>query len=106
MPKKQPTDLHAARDVILNNQTNYLNADLSRLETLLGQIIALLRQPGTSIEIGGDLRDSVLVVGSDNQVQFSRADLEGLNQWQAGANATRCQQIYLANYILEETYNR
>ena len=106
MPKKQPTDLHAARDVILGNQTNYLNADLSRLEALLGQIIALLRQPGTNIQIGGDLHDSVLVVGNDNQVEINRAAFGALGKLQQGADARRREEIYLTRFVLVESYAR
>lgn len=57
MPRKpkatQVRDIRAERDVILGDQYNL--ADLTRVEALLEQIVALLRQPQTS----GAARSSV-----------------------------------------------
>ncbi|NCO31580.1 hypothetical protein GW891_01910, partial [bacterium] len=59
-------DINAGRDVVMGNQANYLSPDLTRLEGLLEKIISLLGEPGTSIQVGGDARGSVLVVGDNN----------------------------------------
>lgn len=105
MSDDQPQDLNdinAGRDVIMGNQTNYLSADLTRLEGLLEQIVTLLREPGTSIQVGGDARDSVLVVGDNNTIQVSRDEIELLESLQANANVARREQIYLARVVLSE----
>lgn len=98
-------DLHAARDVIMGDQHNH-NADLTRLEALLAQIIALLRQSGTAIQVGGEVRDSILLVGDGNSIQLSRGDLDHLGRLQTGAGPTRREEIYLARFIVGETYTR
>lgn len=40
---KQLGNIRAARDVILGDQQNYTSADLTRVEALLEQILARLR---------------------------------------------------------------
>ena len=103
MPKAN--DINAARDVIMGDQINTM-ADLSRLEMLLEQIIALLRQPGASIQIGNDVKDSVLVVGDNNRLEISRSSFGELGRLQAGADAKRREEIYLTRFILVESYAR
>ncbi len=42
--------VHAQRDVIMGDQHNF--ADLDQVEALLAQIVELLREPATHIEVG------------------------------------------------------
>jgi len=95
-------DINAGRDVVMGNQANYLSPDLTRLEGLLEKIISLLGEPGTSIQVGGDARGSVLVVGDNNTIQVSRDEIELLEGLQSNANAARREQIYLARVVLSE----
>jgi len=97
-------DIEAARDVIMGDQTN-VTADLTRLEDRLEQIITLLRQPGTSIQINGDVSDAVVLIGGGNSLQISKAELEGLSALQSSANSNgRREQIYLTSLLLRDTY--
>lgn len=106
MPKqKSVRDINAQRDVVMGNQYNY-SADLTRVESLLDQIIALLRDPHVRIEVGGDLRDSILVVGDGNQVSLTKADLGLFAKLQTDGSAARREEIYLTRFILDETYAR
>ncbi|MEI7845282.1 MAG: SUMF1/EgtB/PvdO family nonheme iron enzyme [Chloroflexota bacterium] len=79
------------------------SADLTRLEHLLQRIITLLGSPVTSIQVGGDAHDSVLVVGDNNTIiQVSRDEIELLDSLQANANSAQREQIYLARVVLSE----
>jgi len=103
MPKK-PTrvnDVNAQRDVVMGNQYNY-TADLARVESLLDQIVVLLRDPHVRVEVGGDVRDSILVVGSENQVTLTKQDVGLFAKLQTDGNAARREEIYLARIILAE----
>jgi formylglycine-generating enzyme required for sulfatase activity len=107
MPKK-PTrvkDVNAQRDVVMGNQINY-SADLTRVESLLDQIIALLRDPRARVEVGGDVRGSILVVGDGNQVSLTRQDVGLFAKLQTDGSAARREEIYLTRFILDETYAR
>ncbi len=104
--KKSIRDIRAARDVILGDQNN-LNADLTRLEAQLEQIVALLKQSGTAIQVGGDARGAILLVGDGNTVQVQRGDPERLGRLQSGsADPARREEIYLACFILNQMYAR
>jgi len=107
MPRK-PTQIHdinADRDVIMGDQVNY-SADLSRVESLLDKIIALLRQPQARVEVGGDMRDTILVIGDGNQISLSKSDVGLFAKLQAQADPLRREEIYLTRLILDETYAR
>jgi len=96
----------------MGDQVNLLAADLSRVEGLLSQILELLRQPQPAVHIERDARQSVIVVGSGNvvgsgsQVRFAAADLGVLGALQRQADPLRCEEIYLARFVLNETYAR
>ena len=106
MPKqKSVRDINAQRDVVMGNQYNY-SADLTRVESLLDQIIALLRDSHVRIEVGGDLRDSILVVGGGNQVSLTKQDVGLFAKLQATANPAKREEIYLARLVLKETHAR
>jgi formylglycine-generating enzyme required for sulfatase activity len=98
-------DIHAARDVVMGDQYNQAAADLSRLEARLDQIIALLRQSATRIEMDGQVRDSIVIAGDDNTViTLSKSDLALFGKLQSGAAPARREEIYLTHFILGETY--
>lgn len=106
MNKKKPTkvkDVNAQRDVVMGNQYNY-SADLTRVESLLDQIVALLRDPNTRVE--GDLHESILVVGDGNQVSLTKQDVGLFAKLQTDGSAARREEIYLTRFILDETYAR
>jgi formylglycine-generating enzyme required for sulfatase activity len=115
MPR--PTQLHdvnAQRDVILGDQHIKIDADLSRVEEKLGQIVALLRDPQSTVRVEGEANQSVIIVGAGNavgqgnEVRFAAADMDLLGALQrARADDARCrEEIYLARFILGETYAR
>jgi hypothetical protein len=101
------SNIRAARDVIVGDQKNYYSdADLSRVEALLAQIVALLREPHATIRVEGDVRDSVIVVGgSSNTVSFAPRDLPLLRALPT-TDARRREEIYLTELILDETHAR
>jgi formylglycine-generating enzyme required for sulfatase activity len=103
--KSKTNDINAQRDVIMGSQNNY-SADLSHVESLLEKIISLLRQPNTRVEVGGDLRDSILVVGTGNQVSLSKDDLDLFAKLQANADPVKREEIYLTRLVLKETHAR
>ncbi len=86
---------------MLGNQYNY-TADLARVENLLDQIILLLRDPHVRVEVGGEVRDSILVVGSENQVTLTKQDVGLFAKLQTDGNAARREEIYLTRIILAE----
>jgi len=107
MPKK-PTkinDINAQRDVVMGDQHNYY-ADLERVEKTLDKIIGLLRTPQARVEVGGDFNDSILVIGEKNTVTLSRKEAESFAKLQTHADPARREEIYLARFILDETYAR
>lgn len=106
MPKKpKANDINANRDVVMGNQNNYY-ADLTRTEKLLDEIIVLLRQPQARVEVGGDMRDAIIVIGDGNKVSLSKSDVGLFAKLQANADPARREEIYLARFILDETYVR
>jgi hypothetical protein len=95
------------RDVIMGDQVNL--ADLTRVESLLEQIVARLRQPQSSVRMERGVSGSVIIVGgAGNDVRFAPADMSLLGALQrAKQNDPRCrEEIYLTRYILGETYAR
>jgi len=107
MPKKptQINDINAERDVVMGNQINHF-ADLSHVESQLEQMIALLRQPHTRVEVSGDVRDTILVIGDGNQISLSKNDVALFAKLQANASPSKREEIYLTRLILDETYAR
>ncbi len=102
-PEASTYYIHAGRDVVMGDQHNF-TASLAHLDAQLEQIIALLRQPGTTIQISGNVRDSIIVAGEGNSLRLSRADIDGLAALQAGADAGRRTEIYLTSLLLRDTY--
>ncbi len=106
MPRKTTPkkfgDVDAARDVIMGDQIN--NADLSRVETLLAEAVALLRQPQSTITVGQNT--GVLIVGDHNEVRLTPADLSALHALGRAADPARREELYLTRFILGETYAR
>ncbi|MCP4542443.1 MAG: SUMF1/EgtB/PvdO family nonheme iron enzyme [Chloroflexi bacterium] len=104
--KPKTGDIRAARDVIMGDQIN--RADLTRVETLLDQIVALLRQPQAAVRVERDANRPIIVVdpGSDAPVRFAPADLTALGAIQREAAPRRREEIYLARFILSQTYAR
>ncbi|MEK7328247.1 MAG: hypothetical protein AAB217_23630 [Chloroflexota bacterium] len=95
---KQVGNVTAARDVILGDQIN--NADLSRVETLLAEAVALLRQPQSTITVGQNT--GVIIVGDGNEVRLTPADLSALHTLGRGDNPRRREELYLTRFIIDE----
>lgn len=105
-PPKRLRDITAKRDVVVGDQYNYTTADLTRVETQLDQIIALLRDHAT-VRVERAARDAVIVVGEGNQVvRFAPGDMSALGWLQRAGEPRRREEIYLARFILSETYAR
>ncbi|MBM3131291.1 MAG: hypothetical protein FJ009_22040, partial [Chloroflexi bacterium] len=103
---KRLRDVAAQRDVIVGDQHNYTTADLTRVETQLDQIIALLRHDAT-VRVERAARASVIVVGDANDaVRFAPGDMSALGQLQRTDDPRRREEIYLARFVLTETYAR
>ncbi len=64
-PSRRVRDVKASRDAIVGDQYHYSTADLTRVESLLDQIVALLRQPQATLRVERDTlaRGSVIIVG-------------------------------------------
>jgi formylglycine-generating enzyme required for sulfatase activity len=110
MPRKPKTtqvrNVHAARDVILGDQYNV--ADLKRVESLLEQMLELLRQPQASVRIERDVSGSVIIIGRGNTVRFNEDDIGLLGKLQKApeADAHRREEIYLTRFIMGNAYTR
>jgi len=95
--------IHAGQNVVIGNQVNYY-ADLSRVEKIFEEIKSLFRDSQTRVEVGGDMRESVLIQGSHNNVQISRGDIDLLGTLQSRAESTRREEIYLTRLLLSELH--
>ncbi|MBM3131321.1 MAG: NACHT domain-containing protein, partial [Chloroflexi bacterium] len=105
-PPKRVRDITAQRDVVMRDQHNYTTADLTRVESQLDQIIALLRHDAT-VRVERAARASVIVVGDANDaVRFAPGDMSALGQLQRTDDPRRREEIYLARFVLTETYAR
>ena len=98
--------VHAQRDVIMGDQHNF--ADLDQVEALLAQIVELLREPATHIEVGerDHMRRTTITLHAPDGQQFPIAPqfISQLGQLQRAANLERREEIYLARFILDQTY--
>jgi formylglycine-generating enzyme required for sulfatase activity len=106
MPKK-PTkinDITAERDVVMGDQHNYY-ADLSHLEKMFVEIIAVLRESQPRVEVRGDINDSFLIIGDSNTITLSRENADLFAKLQINADPARREEIYLTSFIFEETYS-
>lgn len=87
-------------------------ADLSRLESLLEQILDHLRQPRPDIYVGGDAvgRDKltagghIVIASGGSQVIIPAQDVAALGQLQRDADPRRREEIYLTQLVFNETY--
>jgi formylglycine-generating enzyme required for sulfatase activity len=106
LPKRR-RDVVAKRDVIVGDQINqYSTADLTRVESLVARIVSLLRAMSKPVlHVEGDVRDSVIIVGSHNAVHFASRDLPLLRALSA-TTPQRREEIYLTELILKETHAR
>jgi len=86
----------------------YDQADLTRVESLLEQMLELLRQPQAGVRIERDVSGSVIIVGSGNEVRFNEGDIGLLGKLQRApeADARRREEIYLTRFILGNAYTR
>jgi formylglycine-generating enzyme required for sulfatase activity len=75
------------------------------VERLLAQFLAVLREAGSGIQVGRDIRDTFLVVGSNNLVCLTQADLDRFTR-SAPTSGASPEEIYLARFILNTTYAR
>ena len=71
----------------MGDQNNYNTADISQLKKALDEIIALLRQPQSRVEVGGDANESIFIIGQNNMVPLSRKDVEAFAKLQTNADA-------------------
>jgi formylglycine-generating enzyme required for sulfatase activity len=99
-------DINADRDVIMGDQYNL--ADLAQVETILGEIVALLREPGTRLEVGQrdrQRRAAILLHDTEGTtVQLPPELISRLGQLQREADLARREEIYLTRFILDHTY--
>lgn len=103
-PKRVGT-ITSQRDVVFE-QYNYTSADLTRVEALLDQILALLRQRA-AVRVERAAREPVIVVGAaELAVRFAPGDLGALGLLQRTPDPRRREEIYLARFVLSETYAR
>ena len=104
MPKKPKkiNDINAERDVVMGDQHNYYGADLSRFEKSVGEILAILRESQSRIQINGDVKDSFLVQGSHNSISVSRSDVDLLEVLQARAQPKEREEFYLMKMVLRD----
>ena len=111
MPQKNDINggVHAQRDVILGDQYNL--SDLSQVEALLEQIVALLRKPETSLDVSGRDRLGreaiILHLPEGGDVSLPPHFISQLGQLQREADTTaQREQIYLTRFVLDQTYAR
>ena len=130
--RKNVRDVRADRDVIVGDQINVHSADLTRVESLLVEIVALLRQPQATVRVEREADQSVIVVGAGSEAQriaaaqggiaiaggihagrdvtmevrFAPTDLSVLGALQKQAHPRRREEIYLARFVLNATYAR
>ncbi|MGQ0602952.1 MAG: SUMF1/EgtB/PvdO family nonheme iron enzyme [Anaerolineales bacterium] len=80
--------------------------DVARLETLLAQILAALRQPRTQITVG-NISGSGIAIGTGASAAIVHpSELEALRSLAVDGNARRKEEIYLTWFILGNTYAR
>ena len=86
----------------------YNLADLSQVETLLDQIVTLLREPETRLEVGQrdrQRRAAILLHSAQGPtVQLPPELISRLGQLQREADLTCREEIYLTRFILDHTY--
>jgi formylglycine-generating enzyme required for sulfatase activity len=104
-PPKRIGSIISQRDVILE-QYNYTSADLTRVEAQLEQILALLRE-NAAVRVERAGREPTILIGeADAGVRFAPRDLGTLGLLQRTDDPRRREEIYLARFVLAETYAR
>src|SRR5829696_1389159 len=86
----------SGRDVILGNQ---INIDLQRLESLLAEIVNLLKNDRTEIKVERDIdsRTSLIIISDDkHEVRFNSEDIDSLSQLPTQSNLWRSEDLYIA----------
>ncbi|MEA3350206.1 MAG: SUMF1/EgtB/PvdO family nonheme iron enzyme, partial [Chloroflexota bacterium] len=98
--------VHADRDVIMGDQYNL--DDLSQVEILLTEIVALLREPETRLEVSQrdrQRRAAILLHDSEGKtVKLPPQLISRLGQLQREVDLTRKEETYLTRFILDHTY--
>jgi len=104
---KNINDVNAGRDVVMGNQTNnnyYNSEDLARMTKSLQEMVELLRESQSRIQLGGDMKDSVIVQGEHNSVSILRGDVNLIRVLQSRAAPEEREKYYLAHLLCSEDF--